>query len=273
MVRTSAAAAIGTCAGGTAGFGGAPPPPGGPGAPGPPPPPPEGVPLGSPPPPERLKAVLKAVWICWTRSVAGVDVVAEDDVAGGGPDLPPPVVVVVVVCVWVAILWTGRNLAGRIGLSEGAVSGGKGMDAGSGVLLRFWTGSLSQTSLWESSDSLAESTSALTDRGSSYRTSNSWTSGLGFPRKGRFARLSCGASCHCPLCNTTVKAPRPIDRSSLVKIRMSYPRLFDLWFASTYTIRRLSMIRWSKRATMPFSRYTLAAVVLDSAVVKKRSRV
>src|SRR5579863_8714175 len=162
MVRTSAAAAIGTCAGGTAGFGGAPPPPGGPGAPGPPPPPPEGVPLGSPPPPERLKAVLKAVWICWTRSVAGADVVMEDDVAGGGPDLPPPVVVVVVVCVWVSILWTGKNLAGRIGLSEGAVSGGRGTDVGSGVLVGSWTGSLSQTSLWESSDSLAESTSALT---------------------------------------------------------------------------------------------------------------
>src|SRR5579863_148439 len=102
IVRTSAAAATGTCAGGAAGFGGAPPPPGGPGAPGPPPPPPEGVPPGPPPPPERLKAALKAVWICWTRSVAGVDVVVGDD-AGGGPDLPPLVVVVVVVCVWVAI--------------------------------------------------------------------------------------------------------------------------------------------------------------------------
>src|SRR5579863_2467086 len=103
----------------------------------------------------------------WTRSVAGVDVVVEDEVAGGGPDLPPPVVVVVAVCVWVAMLWAGRNLAGRIGLSEEAVSGGKGMDAGSGVLLGSWTGSLSQTSLWESSDSLAESISALTGRGSS----------------------------------------------------------------------------------------------------------
>src|SRR5579863_8996667 len=147
------------------------------------------------------------------------------------------------------------------------------MDAGSDVLIGSWTGLLSQTSLWESSDLLAESTSALTDRGSSYRTSNSWMSGLGFPRKGRFAHLSCGASCHCPLCSTTVKAPRPIDRSSLVKIRMSYPRLFDLWFASTYTIRRLSIMRWSKRATALFSRYTLAAVVLDSAVMESRSRV
>src|SRR5579863_2369712 len=132
MVRTSAAAAIGTCAGGTAGFGGAPPPPGGPGAPGPPPPP-EGVPPGPPPPPERLKAALKAVWICWTRSVAGVDVAVEDEVAGGGPDLPPPVVVVVVVCIWVAILWIGRNLAGRIGLFEGVASAGRGTDAGSGA--------------------------------------------------------------------------------------------------------------------------------------------
>ena len=167
----------------------------------------------------------------------------------------------------------GKNLAGRIGLSVGAVSEGKGMDAGSGVLVGSWTGSLSQTSLWESSDSLAESTSALTGRGSSNRTSNSWTSGLGFPKKGWFARLSCGASCHCPLCSTTVKAPRPINRSSLVKIRMSYPRLFDLWFASTYTTRRLSIMRWSKRATVLFSRYTLAAVVLDSAVVENRSRV
>ena len=105
---------------------------------------------------------------------------------------------------------------------------GKGMDAGSGVLLGSWTGSLSQTSLWESSDSLAESTSALTGRGSSKRTSNLWTSGLGFPKKGRFVRLSCGASCHWPLWSTTVKAPLPIERSSLVKIRMSYPQLFDL---------------------------------------------
>src|SRR5579863_9838999 len=166
MVRTSAAAATGTCAGGAAGFGGAPPPPGGPGAPGPPPPP-GGVPPGPPPPPERLKAALKAVWICWTRSTAGADAVVDDVVVGGGPDLPPPVVVVVVVCVWVAISWIGRNLAGRIGLSEGAVSGGKGTDAGSGVLIGFWTDSLSQTSFWESSDSLAESTSALTGRGSS----------------------------------------------------------------------------------------------------------
>ena len=38
----------------------------------------------------------------------------------------------------------------------------RGMDAGSGVLIGSWIGSLSQTSLWESSDSLAESTSALT---------------------------------------------------------------------------------------------------------------
>src|SRR5579863_431149 len=105
------------------------------------------------------------------------------------------------------------------------------MDVGSGVLVGFWIGSLSQTSLWESSDSLAESTLALTGQGSSYRTSNSWMSGLGFHKKGRFARLSCGASCHWPLWSTTVKAPRPIDKSSLVKIRMSYPRLFDLWFA------------------------------------------
>src|SRR5579863_3710636 len=171
------------------------------------------------------------------------------------------------------MLGIGRNLAGRIGLSEGAVSGGKGTDAGSDASIGFWIGSLSQTSLWESSDSLAESTSALTGRGSSYRTSNSWTSGLGFPKKGRFVRLSCGASCHWPLWSTTVKAPRPIDRSSLVKIRMSYPRLFDLWFASTYTTRRLSIMRWSKRATAPFSRYTLAAVMLDSAVVENRSRV
>src|SRR5579863_9693817 len=122
----------------------------------------------------------------------------------------------------------GRNLAGRMGLSVGAVSGGKGMDAGSGVLVGFWIGSLSQTSLWESSDSLAESTSALTGRGSSNRMSNSWTSGLGFPKKGWLACLSCGASCHWPLWRTTVKAPLPIDRSLLVKIRMSYPRLFDL---------------------------------------------
>ena len=71
----------------------------------------------------------------------------EDEVAGGGPDLPPPVVVAVVVCVWVAMLWIGRNLAGRIGLSEGAVSAGKGMDAGSGASLGSWTGSLSQISL------------------------------------------------------------------------------------------------------------------------------
>src|SRR5579863_1035416 len=169
--------------------------------------------------------------------------------------------------------WIGRNVAGHMGLSVGAVSGGRGMDAGSGALIGSWIGSLSQTSLWESSDSLAESTSALTDRGSSNKTSNSWTSGLGFPRKGRFARLLCGASCHWPLWSTTVKAPLPIDRSSLVKIRMSYPRLFDLWFASTYTTRRLSIIRWSKRATVLFSRYTLAAVVLDSAVVESRSRV
>ena len=63
--------------------------------------------------------------------------------------------------------WIGRNLAGRMGLSVGAVSGGKGMDAGSGALVGSWIGSLSQVSLWESSDSLAESTSALTDRGSS----------------------------------------------------------------------------------------------------------
>src|SRR5579863_7919923 len=95
MVRTSAAAATGTCAGGAAGFGRAPPPPGGPGASGPPP---EGVPPGFPPPPERLKAALKAVWICWTRSAAGAGAVVDDD-DGGGPDLPPPVVVVVVV--WV----------------------------------------------------------------------------------------------------------------------------------------------------------------------------
>src|SRR5579863_1697673 len=169
--------------------------------------------------------------------------------------------------------WMGKNLAGRIGLSVGAVSGGKGMDAGSGALIGSWLGSLSQISLWESSDSLAESTSALTDQGSSYRTSNSWTSGLGFPKKGRFARLSCGASCHWPSWSTMVKAPRPIDRSSLVKIRMSYPRLFDLWFASTYTTRRLSIMRWLKRATVLFSRYTLATVVLDSAVVESRSRV
>src|SRR5579863_376991 len=97
--------------------------------------------------------------------MAGVEAVVDDD--GGGPDLPPLVVVVVVVCVWVAISWMGRNLAGHIGLSVGAVSGGRGMDAGSGVLVGSWTGSLSQTSLWESSDSLAESTSALTGRGSS----------------------------------------------------------------------------------------------------------
>src|SRR5579863_829978 len=77
MVRTSAAAAIGTCARGTAGFSGAPPPPGGPGAPSPPPP--EGVPPAPPPPPERLKAAVKAVWICWMRSVAGVDVVIDGD--------------------------------------------------------------------------------------------------------------------------------------------------------------------------------------------------
>src|SRR5579863_5979600 len=227
MVRTSAAAATGTCAGAAAGFGGAPPLPGGPGAPGPPP---EGFPPGFPPPPERLKAALNAVWICWTRSVAGAVVVVDDD-AGGGPDLPPPVVVVV--WVWVAMVYIGRNLASLIGLSAGDASEGRGMDAGSGVLIGSWIGSLSQTSLWESSDSLAESTSALTGRGSSYRTSNSWTSGLGFPRKGRFARLSCGASCHCPLCSTTVNAPLPIERSSFVKIRMSYPRLFNLWFAST----------------------------------------
>ena len=136
----------------------------------------------------------------------------------------------------------GKNLAGRIGLSVGAVSGGKGMDAGSGVLVGSWIGSLSQASLWESSDSLAESTSALTGRGSSKRMSNSWTSGLGFPRKGQFALLSCGASCHWPSWSTTVNAPLPIERSSFVKIRMSYPRLFDLWFVSTYTIRRLSMM-------------------------------
>src|SRR5579863_2614855 len=162
------------------------------------------------------------------RSTVGVDVVADDDVIGGGPDLPPPVLVVVVVCVWVAISWVGKNLAGRIGLSEGAVSGGKGTNAGSGVLIGSWIGSLSQTSLWESSDSLAESTSALTGRGSLYRTSNSWTSGLGFPRKGWFARLSCGASCHWLLWSTTVNAPLPIERSLLVKIRMLYPRVFDL---------------------------------------------
>src|SRR5579863_4832573 len=95
MVQTSAATATGTCAGGAAGFGRAPPPPGGPGAPGPPP--------GFPPPPDRLKAALNAVWICWTRSVVGAEVVVDDD-DGGGPDLPPPVVVVVVVCVWVAIV-------------------------------------------------------------------------------------------------------------------------------------------------------------------------
>src|SRR5579863_8454746 len=122
----------------------------------------------------------------------------------------------------------GRNLAGHIGLSVGAVSGGRGMDAGSGALLGSWTGSLSQTSLWESSDSLAESTSALTGRGSSKRTSNSWTSGLGFLRKGQFALLSCRASCHWPLWSVTVNAPLPIERSSLVKIRMSYPCVFDL---------------------------------------------
>src|SRR5579863_2823418 len=132
------------------------------------------------------------------RSTVGAEAVAGND-DGGGPDLPPPVVVVVVVCVWVAMVYTGRNLAGLMGLSEGEASEGRGMDAGSGALLGFWTGSLSQTSLWESSDSLAESTSALTGWGSSYRTSNSWTSGLGFPRKGQFARLSCGASCHWPL--------------------------------------------------------------------------
>src|SRR5579863_3407893 len=164
IVRTSAAAAIGTCAGGAAGFGGAPPPPGGPGAPSPPPP--EGAPPGPPPPPERLKAALKAIWICCTRSTAGVDEVVEVD-AGGGPDLPPPVVVVVVVCVWVAMSWGGKNLAGRMGLSVGATSGGRGMDAGSGVLIGSWIGSLSQTSLQESSDSLAESTSVLTGQGSS----------------------------------------------------------------------------------------------------------
>src|SRR5579863_8123794 len=118
------------------------------------------------------------------RSTAGVDAEVDDDVVGGGPDLPPPVVVVVVVCVWVAISWIGRNLAGRIGLFEGAVSGGRGTDAGSGASTGFWIGSLSQTSLWESSDLLAESTSALTGRCSSYKTSNSWTSGLGFPKKG-----------------------------------------------------------------------------------------
>src|SRR5579863_2212970 len=100
MVRTSAAAATGTCAGGAAGFDGAPPPPGGPGAPGPPP---GGFPPGFPPPPEWLKAALNAVWICWTRSVAGVDAVVDDDI-GGGLDLPPLVVVAVVVWVWVAIV-------------------------------------------------------------------------------------------------------------------------------------------------------------------------
>ena len=44
---------------------------------------------------------------------------------------------------------------------------GRGMDAGSGALLGSWMGSLSQTLLWESSDSLAELTSALTGLGSS----------------------------------------------------------------------------------------------------------
>src|SRR5579863_1775642 len=229
MVRTSAAAATGTCAGAAAGFGGAPPLPGGPGAPGPPP---EGFPPGFPPPPERLKAALNAVWICWTRSVAGAVVVVDDDV-GEGPDLPPPVVVVVVVWVWVAMVYIGKNLAGLMGLSEGDASEGRGMDAGSGVLIGSWTGSLSQTLLWESSDSLAESTSALTGRGSSYRTSNLWMSGQGFPKKGRFAHLLCGASCHWLLWSTTVNAPLPIDRSSLVKIRMLYPRAFDLWFELT----------------------------------------
>src|SRR5579863_3851835 len=162
MVRTSAATTTGTCAGGFAGFGGAPPPPGGPGAPGPPP---GGFPSGFPPPPDQLKVALNAVWICWTRSAAGVEVVADDD-DSGGLDLPPLVVVVVMVCVWVAMVWIGKNLAGRIGLSEGEVLMGKGMDAGSGVLVGFWIGSLSQTLLWESSDSLAESTSALTGLGS-----------------------------------------------------------------------------------------------------------
>src|SRR5579863_6452632 len=114
--------------------------------------------------------------------MAGVVAVVDDD--GGGPDLPPLVVVVVVVCVWVAMVYTGKNLAGLIGLSEGEASEGRGMDAGSGVLIGSWTGSLSQTSLRESSDSLAESTLALTGRGSSYRTLNSWTSGRGFPKKG-----------------------------------------------------------------------------------------
>ena len=140
------------------------------------------------------------------------------------------------------MVWTGRNLAGQIGLFVGEVSEGRGMDIRSDALVGSWIGSLSQTSLRESSDSLAESTSALTGRGSSKRTSNSWTSGLDFPKKGRFALLSCGASCHWPSWSTTVNAPLPIERSSFVKIRMSYPRLFDLWFASTYTILRLSMI-------------------------------
>src|SRR5579863_2873888 len=108
-----------------------------------------------------------------------------------------------------------------------------GLEAVTGALVGSWIGSLSQTSLRESSDSLAESTSALTGRGSSNRMSNSWMSGLGFPRKGRFALLSCGASCHWPSWSTTVNAPLPIKRSLLVKIRMSYPRLFDLWFVST----------------------------------------
>src|SRR5579863_5853420 len=105
------------------------------------------------------------------RSTAGAGVAIDDD-DGGGLDLPPPVVVVVVVCVWVAMVYTGRNLAGLIGLFEGEASEGRGMDAGSGALIGFWTGSLSQTSLRESSDSLAELTSALTGRGSSYRTLN-----------------------------------------------------------------------------------------------------
>ena len=65
------------------------------------------------------------------------------------------------------MVWTGRNLAGQIGLFVGEVSEGRGMDAGSGALGGSWTGSLSQTSLWESSDSLAESISVLTGRGSS----------------------------------------------------------------------------------------------------------
>ena len=64
-------------------------------------------------------------------------------------------------------MWFGRNLAGRMGLFKGEVSVGKGLDTGSGALAGSWIGSLSQTSLQESSDSLAESTSALTDRGSS----------------------------------------------------------------------------------------------------------